>query len=76
MDNSNSICHLNYEWKVVTLLSLGFGIVGLDRWIISPPLPSMITEISQTLVLKRAVRRFCGSVIGCYCKPLLDGNCT
>jgi MFS family permease len=28
-----------YEWKVVTLLGLGFGLVGLDRWIIASLLP-------------------------------------
>ena len=26
----------SYEWKAVTLLTIGFGLVGLDRWIISP----------------------------------------
>jgi hypothetical protein len=26
----------SYEWKAVTLLGFGFGLVGLDRWIISP----------------------------------------
>lgn len=25
----------NYEWKAVTLLTLGFGLVGLDRWVIA-----------------------------------------
>ena len=24
----------NYEWKIVLLLGIGFGLVGLDRWII------------------------------------------
>ena len=28
-----------YEWRVVTLLGLGFGLVGLDRWIIASLLP-------------------------------------
>jgi predicted MFS family arabinose efflux permease len=28
----------SYEWKAVTLLGLGFGLVGLDRWIIAPVL--------------------------------------
>jgi MFS family permease len=30
-----------YEWKAVTLLGLGFGLVGLDRWIIAPLFPCM-----------------------------------
>ena len=29
----------SYEWRAVTLLSLGFGLVGLDRWIIAPLFP-------------------------------------
>ena len=31
-----------YEWKAVTLLGLGFGLVGLDRWIIAPLFPCMV----------------------------------
>jgi len=34
-----------YEWKAVTLLTLGFGLVGLDRWIIAPLLPSMSRDL-------------------------------
>lgn len=29
----------SYEWKAVALLGVGFGLVGLDRWIISPLFP-------------------------------------
>jgi MFS family permease len=28
-----------YEWRAVTLLGIGFGLVGLDRWIIAALLP-------------------------------------
>ncbi|MAU41533.1 MAG: MFS transporter [Kordiimonas sp.] len=35
-----------YEWKAVMLLSLGFGLVGLDRWIIAPLLPSMMADLN------------------------------
>lgn len=35
----------SYEWKAVTLLTLGFGLVGLDRWIISPLLPSISRDL-------------------------------
>ena len=35
----------SYEWKAVTLLGLGFGLVGLDRWIIAPLLPSIIMDL-------------------------------
>src|SRR5215831_438079 len=33
----------SYEWKAVTLLGIGFGLVGLDRWIIAPLFPCMTT---------------------------------
>ena len=34
-----------YEWKAVTLLTIGFGLVGLDRWIIGPLLPSISADL-------------------------------
>ena len=34
-----------YEWKAVTLLGLGFGLVGLDRWIIAPLLPFILKDL-------------------------------
>jgi MFS family permease len=34
-----------YEWRVVTLLGLGFGLVGLDRWIIAPLFPAMAADL-------------------------------
>lgn len=34
-----------YEWKAVTLLGLGFGLVGLDRWIIAPMLPNIMQDL-------------------------------
>jgi len=34
-----------YEWKVVLLLSLGFGLVGLDRWIIAPLFPFIAADL-------------------------------
>lgn len=35
----------SYEWKAVLLLFLGFGLVGLDRWIIGPLFPSMMKDL-------------------------------
>jgi MFS family permease len=35
----------DYEWKATTLLALGFGLVGLDRWIIAPLLPQMSADL-------------------------------
>jgi len=41
-----------YEWKAVLLLSFGFGLVGLDRWIIAPLAPSIMHDlrISPSLI--------------------------
>lgn len=36
----------SYEWKIVLLLTLSFGLVGLDRWIIAPLLPSIMKDLS------------------------------
>ncbi|GAA4417073.1 multidrug resistance protein [Advenella faeciporci] len=36
----------SYEWKIVLLLTLGFSLVGLDRWIIAPLLPSIMKDLS------------------------------
>jgi hypothetical protein len=35
----------NYEWKTVTLLAMGFGLVGLDRWILAPLFPAMMKDL-------------------------------
>jgi len=37
-----------YEWKAVSLLGLGFGLVGLDRWLITPLFPSMMSDLDLT----------------------------
>ncbi|NVZ29141.1 MFS transporter [Pseudomonas gingeri] len=34
-----------YEWKAVLLLALGFGLVGLDRWILAPLFPAMMQDL-------------------------------
>src|SRR5215831_421638 len=41
MSRSNPPWDKDYEWKAVTLLGIGFGLVGLDRWIIAPLFPCM-----------------------------------
>jgi len=38
----------SYEWKAVLLLTIGFGLVGLDRWIIAPLAPSMLADLNMT----------------------------
>lgn len=35
-----------YEWKAVLFLSLGFGLVSLDRWIIAPLFPIMMEDLN------------------------------
>jgi MFS family permease len=35
----------SYEWKTVALLGVGFGLVGLDRWIIASLFPSMAADL-------------------------------
>jgi len=37
-----------YEWKAVLLLSIGFGLVGLDRWIIAPLAPEIMHDLGMS----------------------------
>ena len=34
-----------YEWKAVALLTVAFGLVGLDRWILPPLFPAMMKDL-------------------------------
>ena len=34
-----------YEWKAVAALALGFGLVGLDRWLVAPLIPSISRDL-------------------------------
>lgn len=34
-----------YQWKAVTLLALGFGLVGLDRFMVIPMFPTLMNEL-------------------------------
>lgn len=36
---------LKRKWHTVTLLTLGFGLVGLDRWLIAPLFPAMTQDL-------------------------------
>ncbi len=42
---SPSVWDTAYEWKAVALLGLGFGLVGLDRWIIAPLFPFIAADL-------------------------------
>ena len=35
----------SYAWKTVALLGVGFGLVGLERWIIAPLFPFMMEDL-------------------------------
>jgi MFS family permease len=35
----------SYEWRTVALLGIGFGLVGLDRWIIASLFPAMAADL-------------------------------
>src|SRR4051812_40065761 len=37
---------VSYEWKAVTLLCIGFGLVGIDRFMIMPLFPVMAKDLN------------------------------
>lgn len=39
---------VRYEWRAVLLLSLGFGLVGIDRFMIMPLFPVMMKDLGLT----------------------------
>ena len=41
----NDAWDTSYEWKAVALLGIGFGLVGLDRWIIAPLFPFIAQDL-------------------------------
>ncbi|WP_316857909.1 MFS transporter [uncultured Cohaesibacter sp.] len=45
MTDSNQKWDVSYEWKAVLLLSLGFGLVGIDRFMIMAIFPAMQKEL-------------------------------
>jgi len=49
MTNAPARWDTSYEWKAVTLLGLGFGLVGLDRWIIAPLFPFILADLGLDL---------------------------
>src|SRR5215469_17899356 len=44
MKESSEVWDTAYEWKAVALLSIGFGLVGIDRFMIMPLFPIMMHE--------------------------------
>ena len=53
-----------YEWKAVVLLSLGFGLVGLDRWIIAPLAPEIMRDLGISLPLINVLIAILGTAWG------------
>lgn len=45
---ANAKWDTSYEWKIILLLSLTFGLVGLDRFILPVLFPSMMGELGLT----------------------------
>jgi MFS family permease len=45
MNHNDSKWDARYEWKAVAMLALGFGLVGLDRFIILPLFPVMMPDL-------------------------------
>ena len=56
----------NYEWKAVVLLSLGFGLVGLDRWIIAPLAPNIMRDLGISLPLINVLIAILGTTWGVF----------
>jgi predicted MFS family arabinose efflux permease len=70
-----SLANASYEWKAVTLLAFGFGMVGLDRFIIYPLFPVMREELGlnyQDLGLISAVLALGWGVASVFCGGLSD----
>jgi MFS family permease len=45
MQEQDTAWDTSYEWKAVALLGVGFGLVGLDRWIIAPLFPFIAADL-------------------------------
>lgn len=43
--NADKNWDVQYEWRAVALLSLGFGLVGIDRFMIMPMFPVMMKDL-------------------------------
>jgi MFS family permease len=66
MKDNNNNWNTDYEWKVVTLLAIGFGLVGLDRWIISTLWPSMSEELGLAPELIGSLAGYTGIAWGIF----------
>src|SRR5262245_18613730 len=62
----------DYEWKAVALLALGFGMVGLDRWIIASLLPNIGPDLGITPADGQRIVGFLGLAWGVF--AILSGR--
>ncbi|MFB9122185.1 MFS transporter [Paraburkholderia dipogonis] len=46
--NTSIRSNSTYERRAIALLALGFGLVGLDRWLITPLFPQMMRDLGLT----------------------------
>lgn len=65
-NENNKNWNTDYEWKVVTLLAIGFGLVGLDRWVISTLWPSMSEELGLAPELIGSLAGYTGIAWGIF----------
>lgn len=48
MSNRAGAWDVKYEWRAIALLTLAFGLVGLDRFAINPLFPAMMKDLNLT----------------------------
>lgn len=64
-----------YEWRAVALLSIGFGLVGLDRFMIQPLFPVMMKDLNldyQDIGLISGILAMTWGVSAMFCGRLAD----
>lgn len=64
-----------YEWRAVALLSIGFGLVGLDRFMIQPLFPVMMKDLNldyQDIGLISGILALTWGISAMFCGRLAD----
>lgn len=64
-----------YEWRAVALLSIGFGLVGLDRFMIQPLFPVMMKDLDfdyQDIGLISGALAMAWGISAMFCGRLAD----
>ncbi|MFC6948045.1 hypothetical protein ACFQI9_26025 [Paraburkholderia dipogonis] len=63
--NTSIRSNSTYERRAIALLALGFGLVGLDRWLITPLFPQMMRDLGLTYQDLGNVTAVLGLAWGC-----------